>query len=125
MPSQIDTRRDAIEFLTGQWALQPCQAYHEDDLDKRKTADLIDLARGREAEAKGAEPVWTWNFRTRIMERGAGIVLGQHLDTGDWLISMEGSSCKWTPLQTFESDDWLQMDCLERWKKNAQTEAGA
>lgn len=43
--SQIDTRLDAHEFLTGQWALQPSYVFTEDELADLTTDQVLTLAR--------------------------------------------------------------------------------
>ena len=53
IPSQIETRRDATEFLTGQWATG-AKRYSEAYCDSLRTADLLDLARQWESEARQA-----------------------------------------------------------------------
>lgn len=50
-PSQIDTRRDATEFLTGQWSIGG-KRYTEAYCDSLRTSNLLDLARQWEAEER-------------------------------------------------------------------------
>lgn len=47
LKSQIDTARDAAEFLTGQWNTKPSEAgfaYTPDDLANVRPGNLIDIA---------------------------------------------------------------------------------
>lgn len=44
MPSQVDTRLNAIEFLSGQWAVKPVYLWDPEDLEAWSTITLIEVA---------------------------------------------------------------------------------